>query len=252
MSEASEELDRRRGDYGFDAPAVPVVMFAIGLVLVAIAIVNAVIGASFWGALAPLLGSLFFVLSAACYVYATRVGKFAVWARLLRELRLEGDETLLDMGCGRGAVLLAAARRLPRGRVVGVDLWRTVDQSGNRMALTLENADREGVRDRVELHTADMRSLPLADGTFDVVVSSMAIHNIHNRDGRRQAIGEAARVLKPGGRLVIVDIRGLDDYATQLRQDGMDAITRRGLGWRMWYGGPWVAASAITARKPAG
>jgi SAM-dependent methyltransferase len=249
MSEPSNELDRRRGDYGFDAPYVPTVMFAVGLVLVAIAIVNAVIGASFWGVLAPLLGGLFFVLSAACYVYATRVGKFVIWSRLLRELRLEGDETLLDMGCGRGAVLLAAARRLPRGRAVGVDLWRTVDQSGNRMELTLENADREGVRDRVELHTADMRSLPLADGTFDVVVTSMAIHNIRDREGRRQAIGEAARVLKPGGRLVVVDIRGLDDYAAQLRQDDMEAITRRGLGWRMWYGGPWVAASAITARR---
>jgi ubiquinone/menaquinone biosynthesis C-methylase UbiE len=126
-----------------------------------------------------------------------------------------------------------------------------VDQSGNRVAMTLENADREGVRDRVELHTADMRSLPLPDGTFDVVVSSMAIHNIHDRDGRRKAIGEAARVLRPGGRLVVVDIRGLDDYAAQLRQDDMEAIARRGLGWRMWYGGPWVAASAITARKPA-
>jgi arsenite methyltransferase len=48
--------------------------------------------------------------------------KFEVWARILDGLGLRGDETLLDMGCGRGAVLLTAAKLLPAGRAIGVDL----------------------------------------------------------------------------------------------------------------------------------
>src|SRR5207249_4073043 len=83
-------------------------------------------------------------------------GKFAVWAELLRGLGLRGDERLLDMGCGRGAVLLMAAQLLPAGRAVGVDLWKTADQSGNAPEVAEANARREGVADRVELRTGDM------------------------------------------------------------------------------------------------
>ncbi len=71
-----------------------------------------------------------------------------------------------------------AAQRLPRGRAVGVDVWSTKDQSGNAEQVTRQNAELEGVADRVELHTADMRKLPFDDGSFDVVVSSLAIHNV--------------------------------------------------------------------------
>ena len=90
------------------------------------------------------------------YVHFTRAGKIAVWADLLDRLELRGDERLLDIGCGRGAVLLMAAQRLPRGRAVGVDIWSTKDQSGNAQQVTRLNAELEGVADRVELHTADM------------------------------------------------------------------------------------------------
>src|SRR5205823_14403688 len=114
-------------------------------------------------------GALWLFLSAGSYVYTTRAGKFAVWAELLDRLGLNGDERLLDIGCGRGAVLLMAAQRLPRGRAVGVDVWSTTDQLGNAEQVTRQNAVFEGVAERVELHTADMRQLPFDDGSFDVV-----------------------------------------------------------------------------------
>lgn len=85
---------------------------------------------------------------------------------------------MLDLGSGRGAVLLAATRQLPNGKAVGVDLWRNSDQSGNTAERTLANARTLGVADTVELHTADLTALPFQDATVAVVLSSLAIHNI--------------------------------------------------------------------------
>jgi hypothetical protein len=83
-----------------------------------------------------------------CFLYSTGPGKRAIWAKLLDELGLRGDEQVLDVGCGRGAVLMLAARRLPAGRAVGADVWRRRDQSGNSRAAAERNAVAGGVRDR--------------------------------------------------------------------------------------------------------
>jgi ubiquinone/menaquinone biosynthesis C-methylase UbiE len=147
-------------------------------------------------------------------------------------------------------VLLLAAQRLTTGRAVGVDLWRRVDQSGNSAEATRRNAIAEGVADRVELHTADMTALPFEDSSFDVVLSSLAIHNISGRAGREKAVDEAVRVLRPGGRLLIADIRGTARHQAQLARIGMSDVTRRRLGWRFWWGGFWAATSFVTATKP--
>ena len=146
------------------------------------------------------------------FLWTTRRGKFVVWDALLASLALRGDERLLDVGCGRGMVLLLAAQRLQSGRAVGVDLWSTTDQSGNSEQTTLRNAELEGVRDRIELHTADMRRLPFADASFDVITSSLAIHNIRDAQGREQALAEMLRVLKANGTILIADILHTDRY----------------------------------------
>jgi arsenite methyltransferase len=187
--------------------------------------------------------------TAAWYIYATRSGKFHVWDAVLDDLRLRGDETLLDLGCGRGAVLLAAAKRLPRGRAIGVDLWQA-DQTGNSQQATLANAELENVAGRIELHTADMTALPLSDESVDVIVSSLAIHNIPTHDGRRLALDQAVRVLRPGGRLAIADLWETRQHAEHLRELGWRNVRRRNLGWRMWYGGPWFSTRLVTATKP--
>jgi SAM-dependent methyltransferase len=248
---ASADLPRRRGRYGIDAPYVPLIMGGVGVLLLAAAfVIGFRLHYPSW-AILSLLAALFMFLSVASFLYTTLAGKFMVWGELLRGLNLRGDERVLDMGCGRGAVLVMAAQMLPRGKVVGVDLWKAADQSGNAMEQTKRNATVEGVSDRIEVRTGDMTQLPLAAGSFDIVLSSLAIHNITSPEGRRMAIDEAVRVLRPGGRLLIVDFQGLRDYARRLRHNGMVEIEQRGLGWRFWYGGPWTASRLITAKRPS-
>src|SRR3954454_2443268 len=188
----------RRGSYGFDAPFAPAFLTAMAVLYVVLAIISGT--RKFW------VSAAFILAIDALYIYTTRRGKFVAWARLLGQLNLRGDERILDLGCGRGAVLLLAAQHLTAGRAVGVDLWRRVDQSGNSAEATRRNARAEGVADRVELHTADMTALPFEGNSFDVVVSSLAIHNISGAAGREKALREAVRVLRPGGRLVIADV----------------------------------------------
>jgi ubiquinone/menaquinone biosynthesis C-methylase UbiE len=190
---------------------------------------------------------LFFFANASSFFYTTRRGKFVEWARILDGLDLRGDEAVLDMGCGRGAVLAAVARRLTTGHVTGVDIWNAMDQSGNAREVTLRNAALEGVADRVRIETGDMRALPFPDASFDVVVSSLAIHNIRSNDDRRKAVAEALRVLKPGGRLAIADIRATSHYERALDALGAVHVQRRRLGWRFWWGNPFAATSLVTA-----
>ncbi|EUA43837.1 methyltransferase domain protein [Mycobacterium xenopi 4042] len=87
-----------------------------------------------------------------------------------------GRRDAAGSGCGRGAVLLPRRSGCPR-RAVGIDLWRA-DQTDNSPTATMTNARLEDVADRVEVRTADMTALPFDDESFDVVVSSLAIHNI--------------------------------------------------------------------------
>ena len=184
-------------------------MAVMAVVYLVLAIISGSAGDGSWP-------SSFILAILGFYLHTTLRGKFVVWAELLDQLNLRGDERILDLGCGRGAVLLMAAQHLTTGRAVGVDLWRSVDQSGNSAEATRRNAIAEGVADRVELHTADMTALPFEDNSFDVVVSSLAIHNISGRAGREKAISEAVRVLRPGGRLMIADVRATRQHQAQL------------------------------------
>lgn len=254
MTELATDFARPRGRYGVDGdyrliPA-PVVFVGYLLLCAAAAIFAGLLlvaGRTLLGLVTAVVAVLLIAAGVSVWRFSRR-GKFEVWARLLAGMGLRGDERVLDLGCGRGAVLLTAAKFVPRGRAVGVDIWRA-DQTGNSMQATLANSDAEGVADRVELHTRDMTDLQFPDESFDLVVSNLAIHNLPDNDARQSAIDEAVRVLRPGGHVVIADLGFTRLYAARLRQCGMADVRRRDLGWRAWWGLPFFRTHAVTATK---
>jgi ubiquinone/menaquinone biosynthesis C-methylase UbiE len=160
------------------------------------------------------------VLMAVWMLWDSKRGKVTDRERLLDQLTWTGGERVLDLGCGRGLMLIGAAKRLTTGKATGIDIWQAEDLSGNRPEATLENAAREGVADRVDVQTADMRKLPFPDASFDVVVSCAAVHNLYVAGDRATAIREVARVLKPGGQALIDDIRHGHEYARVFTEEG--------------------------------
>lgn len=228
----------RRGHYGIDAPGVVRTLALLGLACVAVA------SAKPWLKGFAIPGGVF-LAEAVLMVWSSRWGKRGVVSGMLDRLELSGDERVLDVGCGRGLVLIEAAKRLTRGRAVGVDLWQRSDQSGNARRVTLENAEREHVTDRVKVHDGDARRLPFDDGCFDVVVSSLVVHNIPDALGRADAIREMARVVRVGGRVAVLDFRHTGSYADTLRAAGIEEVRRSGL--RL---GIFPPVRIVTGRKP--
>ncbi|MCY2960287.1 MAG: class I SAM-dependent methyltransferase [Planctomycetota bacterium] len=162
-------------------------------------------------------------------LYDSKVGKWREREEYLDKIAWRGDERVLDVGCGLGLFLIGAAKRLSTGSAVGIDRWQQEDLSGNNPAGTLDNARIEGVAGKVEVLTGDARRLPFHDASFDVVLSSMALHNIYDAGERQSAVREIARVLESGGRVLIVDVRHTRRYAATLRDAGLDARCVQGI-----------------------
>lgn len=218
-------MKRSKPDYGIDAPQVVRNFFLLGAgallaglalakfgprsILMASLVATGIVGGIIWMATAGLM------------FFGSKVLKVRLRERLLDGIPWRGDERVLDVGCGRGLMLIGAAKRLTTGSAAGVDLWQTEDQSGNDPETTRANALAERVEGRVEIKTGDARQLPFEANHFDAVLSSWALHNIYERTGREQALREIVRVLKPGGRVTLVDIRHAQEYAEGLKQAGL-------------------------------
>lgn len=167
-------------------------------------------------------------LTALWMVWESKVGKLRNREKMLDRLTWTGKEKVLDLGCGRGLLMIGAAKRLTTGIATGIEIWQAEDLSGNRQEAAFENARCEGVEARVDIKTADMRVLPFADASFDVVISRAAIHNLCEAHDRAKAIREVARVLRPGGYALIEDIRHGREYEAGLMHSGCPHIERIG------------------------
>jgi ubiquinone/menaquinone biosynthesis C-methylase UbiE len=158
-------------------------------------------------------------------IRSSKDGKLRLREQLLDQLALQGDEKVLDVGCGRGLLAIGAAKRLKTGKVTGIDVWNPQELSGNSADAAKENAKAEGVADRVRFESGDARKLVYPENNYDVVVSANALHTLADDLERGQALREMLRVLKPGGRLLLFDTAETGYYAQVLRENGAQDVT---------------------------
>ncbi|MDA8308494.1 MAG: class I SAM-dependent methyltransferase [Deltaproteobacteria bacterium] len=223
----------KRSDYGIDAPGLVRKMFLKGAGALLL-ILPAAFGfwpSRPWGVILTillLLCAAYFLGQGGLMLYSSLIGKLKERERLLDLISWQGTERVLDVGCGRGLMLVGAARRLTAGRAVGIDLWQGADQADNRPEAALNNARIEGVAKRIAVSTADMRQLPFSNESFDVVISHWAVHNLHEADDRTRALSEMVRVLKPAGYVVLADIEHHAEYAATFKQLGLIDIRHVG------------------------
>ena len=173
----------------------------------------------------PLLATLLVIfallvglIGAALFVITNPQGRARALQQMIQAVNWRGSEQVLDVGCGNGIVLLAAAKHLTTGKATGIDIW--VEGSGEQSAQNLrKNAALEGVAERVDLQEVDARKMPFANASFDVVFASLSLHHMGDSADRQHAAGEMLRVLKPGGTILIYDILPIANQAAHTLRD---------------------------------
>ena len=187
----------------------------------------------------------FYLIGSLMLIYSL-VGKFRHRDRILAKVSWTGKESVLDVGTGRGLLLIGAAKRLTTGHATGIDIWTAEDLSSNSPEALRVNIEAEHVAAKTTIKSEDARQMSFPDGSFDVVVSNVCLHNIYEQPGRAKACAEIARVLWPGGVAVISDYKLMREYAGEFSRSGMP-VEMCPLDWT----GTFPPLRILIARKPA-
>jgi len=176
--------------------------------------------AGFWAGISILSGGVYVGIFVLLKRITNLERRLMARDKFLDAIPWQGSETVLDIGCGNGILLLGAAKRLTTGKGIGIDMW-TEGSGDNRPEAFQENAKIEGVADRVSLQNEDVRQLPYDDEFFDVIISGLTMH--HLGSDTNKAMSEMTRVLKPGGRMAIYDEPSTVYYCAKLmRRNGLE------------------------------
>ncbi|SRR5258708_6618493 len=160
--------------------------------------------------------------------------------------QLTPGESVLDVGCGTGDLTLEVSRRVgSTGLVAGIDA------APEMIARARQKAKRRHLE--LDFRVEPVEQLSFADQTFDVVVSSLVFH--HLPDGvKQQGLAEIQRVLKPGGRLLLVDFLGpthsllLHSHMQTTLPDLLPLLEEAGFLQLEWQRGPFPALGSIRGR----
>lgn len=131
--------------------------------------------------------------------HALSLGTDRLWRRRAVAEACKGSpRAFLDVACGTGDLSVALAARAGKSsRVTGVDI------SGKMLSLVGRKAARAGVAFQVKTAVADGENLPYPDESYDVVTCAFGIRNFEHRD---RGLAEFLRVLRPGGKVVILEL----------------------------------------------
>ena len=154
------------------------------------------------------------------------MGKFHQY--LVDHLDWGGNGTLLDIGCGSGALTIRCAKAFPQARLTGIDYWSAEWSYAKEQCE--RNAAVEG-GDRVTFQKGDAAHLAFPDGAFDAVVSNFVFHEVRSERDKRKVVREALRVLKKGGAFALQDLFAqpklygdMEQFAEELRREGFQEV----------------------------
>lgn len=193
-------------------------LFTAGFVAVAVVLGTGSGGAG--AAIGPIIGVVLLGGAAGYLVWSSRTGVDRLLDGLVTDLALQGKERILDVGCGQGRLLLKLAAAAPGAKIEAVDVFLRRARTGNTLDAASANIEAAGIADRVTVREHDLTDLPFRDGSFEVVVSSLALHNLPLAKDRGKAMQEMIRVAKPGGTVVVLDIGKAFEYAAWLEDAG--------------------------------
>lgn len=146
---------------------------------------------------------------------------------VLSHLDYDGKGTLLDVGCGSGALSIRAALTWRSAQVTGIDYWGAA--YGYGQAMCEKNAASEGMSSRCTFRHGDANRLDFPDESFDAVVSNYVYHNITGAD-KQKLLLETLRVLKKGGVFALNDdmkpkmYGDMDAFVQKLRDMGYEDV----------------------------
>jgi ubiquinone/menaquinone biosynthesis C-methylase UbiE len=120
------------------------------------------------------------------------------WMVVRRLSAMRPAGLLADLGCGPGLLTLMIGRQFPALHVIGLD------RAEEMLEVAAAHAEAQGLSERMLFRKGDIEHLPLVDASLDVAVSSLSLH--HWLDPQR-ALAEVHRVLKPGGQVLLFDLR---------------------------------------------
>ncbi|KAG5360024.1 hypothetical protein CJU90_5878 [Yarrowia sp. C11] len=183
--------------------------------------------------------------SAGAFMYANYKGRHDLWQQLLEEEPYDFDSPTLDVASGSGVSLMKVCaqkrarkdKNRPVCNVYAIDNYSRDKERKSRMKKIINNIRCEDFVDLVTLNSADLTQLPYDSDVFSLVTSPWAFRS-YDKVAQRQILREMARVCKPGGYIIITDLKlsakgPLEEWIQDM---GWDEVNKKGAGPCGWFG----------------
>lgn len=140
---------------------------------------------------------------------------------MVSKIDYNGNGKILDIGSGSGSLIIKMAKSFTRASLIGIDYWGNDWEYSKK--LCENNAEYEGVSDRVSFIKSSASKLPFEDNEFDVVVSCLTFHEVKDENDKIKVFKEALRVVKKNGEFIFLDLF-LDEKIFGKYDDFFDTI----------------------------